>query len=77
MRQIINISLPKSMADSIKQSVKKEGFASISEFIRHVIRLYNTEKLAKELNRETDLIKQGKIKLYELKSLDQLKKKPK
>jgi len=77
MRQIINISLPKSMADTLKQEVKEGGFASVSEFIRHVIRLYNTEKLAKELNRETELIKQGKIKLYELKSLDQLKKKPK
>jgi len=77
MRKILNISLPKSMADTVKQEVKQGGFASASEFIRHLIRLYNTEKLAKELNRETELIKQGKIKLYELKSLDQLKKKPK
>ena len=75
MRHIINISLPKSMADSIKQEVKEEGFASISEYIRHIIRLYNTNKLAKELKQQTRDFESGKG--IELKSLDQLKKKPK
>jgi Arc/MetJ-type ribon-helix-helix transcriptional regulator len=72
MRKILNISLPKSMADAVKQEVKQGGFASASEFIRHLIRLYNTEKLAGELNREIELIKKGKIKLKELKSLKDL-----
>ncbi len=49
MRNIINISLPAEMAKEIKKKVKEGNFASTSEFMRHIIRLYNTEKLAREL----------------------------
>lgn len=34
----INISLPDSFADKITQEVKKGGFASVSEYIRSLIR---------------------------------------
>jgi len=75
MRKILNISLPKSMADTVKQEVKQGGFASASEFIRHMIREYKTNKLAKELKRMQKDFEAGKG--IELKSFDQLKKKPK
>ncbi len=39
MRNILNISLPKEMVVDIKRCVKEGGFASTSEFIRHLIRL--------------------------------------
>lgn len=72
MRQILNISLPMSMVKTIKQEVKEGGFASVSEFIRHLIRLYNTEKLAMEVNRDSELIKKGRLKLIEVDSLRDL-----
>lgn len=34
----INISLPDSFADKIFQEVKKGGFASVSEYVRSLIR---------------------------------------
>ncbi|HDH31399.1 MAG TPA: ribbon-helix-helix protein, CopG family, partial [Candidatus Wolfebacteria bacterium] len=45
MRNIINISLPDTMAKTVKKEVKKGEFASTSEFFRHLIRLWNTRKL--------------------------------
>ena len=70
MREIINISLPKTMAREIKNEVKKGNFASTSEFIRHIIRFYNTEKLARKLNKGRNIFEAGKRK--ELKSLENL-----
>lgn len=52
MRNIINISLPAPMAKEVKKAVKEGNFASTSEFMRHMIRLYNTEKLARELEHD-------------------------
>jgi Arc/MetJ-type ribon-helix-helix transcriptional regulator len=49
MRSIINISLPASLAAEVKKEVKEGHFASTSEFFRHVLRLWNTEKLARSL----------------------------
>lgn len=34
----VNISLPESMEQLVKQEVKKGGFASVSEYIRNLIR---------------------------------------
>lgn len=45
MRSILNISLPKELAVEVKKEVKEGKFASISEFFRHLLRLWNTEKL--------------------------------
>ncbi len=52
MRTIVNISLPKEMADEIKREVKREGFASTSEFVRSLLREYKRAQLAKELHAE-------------------------
>lgn len=74
MRQILNISLPMEMIKSIKEEVKEGQFSSVSEFIRHLIRLYNTDKLARELKRDSELYRQGKLKTYELDNFDDLDK---
>lgn len=70
MRQVINISLPESMVQIIKYGVEKGGYASTSEFIRHLIRIWNTENLAKELKTDRKQFKKGKG--IELKSLNDL-----
>lgn len=70
MREVINISLPKSMADQIRLEVKKNDYASVSEFMRHLIRSWNTQKLALELENDRKEFKKGKAK--ELKSLKDL-----
>ena len=70
MRQILNISLPMSMVKTIKKEVKEGGFATVSEFIRHLVRLYNTDKLARELKEAHKEFEEGKA--MELKSLEDL-----
>ncbi len=51
MRSIINISLPATLAAEVKKEVKEGHFASTSEFFRHILRLWRTERLAKSLKR--------------------------
>jgi len=71
MRTIVNISLPKEMADEIKREVKREGFASTSEFIRALIREYKRAKLAEELHAQVRDFERGKGKI--LRSLKDLR----
>ncbi|HLG25671.1 MAG TPA: ribbon-helix-helix domain-containing protein [Candidatus Gracilibacteria bacterium] len=71
MRQIVNISLPEETVKMIKAEVKKGGFASVSEFMRHLIRLWNTEKLVRDLKDGEKAFKAGKWKtLTSLKDLE-------
>lgn len=67
MRTIVNISLPKEMADELKREVRREGFASTSEFIRTLIREYKRAQLARSLYAQRRQFDQGKGKV--LKSL--------
>jgi Arc/MetJ-type ribon-helix-helix transcriptional regulator len=60
MRSIINISLPKSLAAEVRKEVKAGHFASTSEFFRHVLRLWNTEQLARRLEKADRDFKKGK-----------------
>lgn len=71
MRNIINISLPASMVQSVREEVKSGGFASISEYIRHVIRAYKEERLYQDVMKSRKEFKQGKFKV--LKSLRDLR----
>lgn len=71
MRKIVNISLPESMLNTVKEEIKKEGFATTSEFIRHLIRLWNTKQLSNELKKDKKLFEAKKG--IKLKSLDDLK----
>ena len=70
MRSVINISLPKNMADLVEKEVKTGKFATKSEFVRHMIRLWNTRKLAEELKSRRKDFDKGKGKI--LKSLKDL-----
>lgn len=71
MRNIINISLPPEMAKQIKINVKKGNFASTSEFVRHLMRLWSSEKLMQDVEQSRKEIAQGKGKI--LRSLKDLR----
>ena len=62
MRNIINISLPKEMVSQIKAGAKEGKFASTSEYILHVIRAYNAERLYKIIQEGDREIREGKAK---------------
>jgi Arc/MetJ-type ribon-helix-helix transcriptional regulator len=63
MRHILNISLPKETIKMIKEEAKQEGFVSVSEFIRHVIRAYNYKKLVRDVKQSRKEIAAGKGKV--------------
>jgi len=71
MRNIVNISLPEKMVKVIKKEVKAEGYASVSEFFRYLIREWNTNKLAEDLKKDRLKFEAGKGKV--LKSLKDLR----
>jgi len=71
MRNILNISLPPEMAKEIRREVKIGRFASASEFMRHLVRLWNTEKLTRDIERSQTEIAAGKGKV--LRSLKDLR----
>lgn len=71
MRNIMNISLPKEMVVDIKREVKAGKFASTSEFVRHLIRLWNTEQLMRDVEQSRKEIAAGKGRV--LRSLKDLR----
>lgn len=71
MRTIINISVPKETAQEAKRAARADGFASVSEYFRHLLREEKRRKLAVELEAQTRQFKQGKGKL--LRSLRDLR----
>ena len=72
MRQIVNISLPKEMVADIKREVKAGKFASTSEFMRHLIRVWNMEKIMQDVEKSRKEIAIGKGRL--LRSLKDLRR---
>jgi len=71
MRSVINISLPKSMADTVEKEVSAGRFATKSEFFRHVVRSWEENKLLKDLRESQKEIAEGKGKV--LRSLRDLR----
>jgi putative addiction module CopG family antidote len=71
MRNIVSISLPKQLNEQIEKEVKTGNFASKSEFIRCLIRLWQEEKLAKEIAEAERDIAAGRVR--EIKSLKELR----
>lgn len=59
MRNIINISLPEATVKEIKKDIRIRKFASTSEFFRHVLRVWNTYKLAEELEESRKYFEKG------------------
>ena len=52
MRNIINISLPKELAENAREEVKIGNYASLSEFFRHLLRIHNLAKELKNMRKE-------------------------
>jgi len=70
MRQIINISLPESMAKYVNKAVKKGKFASKSEYFRYLIRQrYEDEAVKEVLTSHRQMKKGNKILLKSFKDL--------
>ncbi len=70
MRNVINISLPEAMVKTVQKDVKEGQYASVSEFIRHLIRLWNTQQLGQKLKNDRKLFEDGQgIELKSLKDL--------
>lgn len=70
MRSIINISLPKKMADLVEKEVKTGKFATKSEFFRTLVRKWEEDYLLKELKEAQKNFDAGKFK--KLRSLKDL-----
>lgn len=71
MREIINISLPSTMAKTVKIAVKTGSYSSTSEFFRYLLREWQNGKLLNELNQSRLEIVANKGKV--LKSLKDLR----
>lgn len=71
MREVINISLPATMAKTVKTAVKNGSYSSTSEFFRALLRDWQEGKLLNELNTSKLEIAEGKGKV--LKSLKNLR----
>ena len=67
MRNVVNISLPKEMVQAVEDNMKKNHYATKSEFFRALLRAWLEGQLAKELEESRKELRQGKGKI--LKSL--------
>lgn len=63
MRDILSISLPEKTVKEIKKQAKEGGFVSVSEFIRHMMRLWNTHKLIADVEQSRKEFAAGKGKI--------------
>lgn len=63
--------MPPELMKIVEVRVKEGKFATVSEYVRHLIRLENTEKLARELEEDRKQFEAGKYKV--LKSLRDLR----
>ncbi len=71
MREILNLSLPTLLKNEVELAVKKGGYASKSEFIRELLRLWREERLLNELRKSRKQISSGRGRI--LKSLKDLR----
>lgn len=71
MRTVLNISLPAPMADLVREEVKSGNYASVSEFVRELLREWSKSQALRELRKSQKEMKAGKEVL--LKSLKDLR----
>jgi len=71
MRQVINISLPKEMKNSVEKIMGEGRYASKSEFFRDLLRMWMEGKMLNELIESRKELASGKGKI--LKSLKDLR----
>lgn len=73
MREVLNISLPPMLLKEVKKIVKKDRYASVSEFVRELIKLRLSEEyLFRDIAEAEADIKAGRV--YEFKSIRDLMK---
>jgi len=70
MREVINISLPRELNRIVEEMVKKENYATKSEFFRDLLRMRIEGKVMKDLTESRRELASGKGRL--LKSLKDL-----
>jgi Arc/MetJ-type ribon-helix-helix transcriptional regulator len=70
MRNALTISLPDAIYKDIQKNVKKGNFASVSEYIRYVLRTHAENQLVKELRNSSKAFAKGKGKEFTVKELD-------
>jgi len=71
MREIINLSLPKPLAQSVNSIVREGKYASKSEFFRELLRMWLEGKILKDLAESREELAAGNGKI--LKSLKNLR----
>ncbi len=69
MRTVTTISLPAAVAKEVKREAKEQGFASTSEFMRHVLREYKHEKLFRSLRKQREQYRKNPKSFKVLRSL--------
>jgi len=70
-RNILNISLPVKMAQRIKREAKEGGYASVSEYIRYILREHDEQQELRLLEESRAEMRAGKGKV--LRSLRDLR----
>jgi metal-responsive CopG/Arc/MetJ family transcriptional regulator len=73
MRTVTTISLPAAVAKEVKKEAKEQGFASTSEFMRHVLRSYKREKLFGGLRKQQEQYRKNPKSFKVLRSLKDLR----
>ena len=73
MRTVTTISLPAAVAREVKKEAKEQGFASTSEFMRHVLRSYKQEKLFAGLRKQQAAFRKNPKTFKILRSLKDLR----
>ena len=71
MREVINISLPKELNKTVEEIIKKEKYATKSEFFRDLLRMRIEGEILQKLVESRKELAAGKGKL--LKSLKDLR----
>ena len=71
MREVINISLPKELNKTVEDIIKKEKYATKSEFFRDLLRMKIEGRIVRELSESRKELSAGKGKL--LRSLKDLR----
>ena len=71
MREILNLSLPTLLKNEVEMAVKNGGYASKSEFIRELLRLWREDRLLNDLHKSRKQILGGRGRV--LRSLKDLR----
>lgn len=63
MRAILNISMPQKLKEEIEQAVEQGGYATKSEFLRDVLRVWKEQTVLSRVQASREQIKAGQGKV--------------